>query len=85
VEFGSRIAVLARPRATLAAWTDTRNQDVDGFGQDVFSTEAEVPGRKGVGPVWLVVGVGGASLVGGAGLTARRRRRRASRPSTVEA
>ena len=87
VEFGSRLALVADPSRTLAAWTDTRNQDVDGLGQDVFATEVERPGGAGgggdggssapwVAAVAVVVGLGLA-----AGIVVGMRRRRPSGPA----
>ncbi len=76
VEFGSRTALLAGRDSTLAAWTDTRNQDIDGFGQDIFATEVigtggrDVPAAGDAGgdgvPTWLTwsVVVGAVALVG---------------------
>jgi hypothetical protein len=79
VEYGSRIAVFAERSATLAAWTDTRNQDVDGFGQDIFATEVDRPGASGLGggggSPWLVPAVViGVALAGGAAVVIWRRR-----------
>jgi hypothetical protein len=84
VEFGSRIAVLARPSDTLAAWTDTRNQDVDGFGQDIFATEVErsAPGDGTSAGWWVAGGVAALGLVAGAVAVRRRRRPRRSSASS---
>jgi hypothetical protein len=79
VEFGSRLALLAEPSRTLAAWTDTRNQDVDAFGQDVFATEVERGGEEddGSSAGWLVVAGAAVALglVAGVVVVAARRRR----------
>ena len=83
VEFGSRLALLAEPSRTLAAWTDTRNQDVDGFGQDVFATEVDRDSVAGDGlsTGWPVVaaGVAGIGLAAGTVVIVGRRRRRRTR------
>jgi hypothetical protein len=90
VEYGSRIAVLAEPGRTLAAWTDTRNQDIDGFGQDIFATEVDRGGVVESGgdgaSGWLLpaVLVTGAVLLvaAGVGVAARRKVRRPGTPSS---
>ena len=83
VEFGSRLALVAEPARTLAAWTDTRNQDVDAFGQDVFATEVARGSTDGDGSstgglvvAGVVVAIG---LVAVAVVVAGRRRRRGRR------
>jgi hypothetical protein len=47
VDFGSRLALLSRPDAALAAWPDTRNTLVGEHTQDVFATEVLLPGEDG--------------------------------------
>jgi hypothetical protein len=79
VEFGSRIAVLGERDKTLAAWTDTRNQDVDGFGQDVFATEVTRSGAGRSGgdgvPGWMpLTAVAAVVAVAAVAVVARRRR-----------
>ena len=81
VEYGSRIALLSDDTRLVAAWTDTRNQDVDSFGQDVFAAEVDLGGSTRSDRPWPVV-VGGlaviAFLVAGA-VAVRRSRARTSR------
>jgi hypothetical protein len=84
VEFGSRIALLARKSNALAAWTDTRNQDVDGYGQDVFATEIDLSARVGRSrsgsvPVASAAVAAGIAAITGA-LAWRRRRTRPDAP-----
>jgi hypothetical protein len=76
VEFGSRNALLAGRTRSIAAWTDTRNQDVDGFGQDVFATEVDMGARRaGSSARWVVTGAVGLVLVAAAVALGGRRRR----------
>lgn len=44
VEFGSRIALLSRPGAALAVWTDTRNTSPGLAQQDLFSAQVTLSG-----------------------------------------
>ena len=77
VEFGSRIAVLSERSRIVAAWTDTRNQDVDSFGQDIFATQVEVGAESGE-PWWrspIAAGAFGLVVAIGAGAVLVRRRR----------
>lgn len=85
VEFGSRLGLLSRRSAAVAAWPDTRNGAVDKR-QDIFSTIVVVPDTgadPGAAP-WLVVAA--VTSVGGA-LGSRQWRRRRNRirraPSTA--
>ncbi|MGH9263328.1 MAG: sialidase family protein [Acidimicrobiales bacterium] len=76
VEFGSRLAILSRPNAAIAAWPDTRNATLGSTQQDVFSTEVLLPGDDGGGPgrTWIAVAltITGTAVV----LVALRTRRR---------
>jgi hypothetical protein len=81
-EFGSRLGLLSRPSAALAAWTDTRNSKLfsGSTGQDVFAAQAAgLPvGDGGSRWIWLVGSIllllGLATLV--ATFSSRRRQRR---------
>jgi hypothetical protein len=79
VEFGSRLALLSRPEAAVAAWADTRNSLPTTTGQDVFATQVDLPlagdsldRRRLLGGGLLVVGV-----LAGIGLALRLRSWRA--------
>jgi hypothetical protein len=55
VEFGSRLAIISRPTAALAAWPDTRNATLGTTQQDVFATEVLLPGQDDdAGPDWML-------------------------------
>lgn len=81
IEYGSRMALLSRDSGALAAWTDTRNQDIDSFGQDIFATTVDLaePGGGGRGR-WLPLVVVLSAVAAGAGIVARRRLRRRPQP-----
>jgi hypothetical protein len=77
VDFGSRLAVLSRPTAALAAWPDTRNATLGSTQQDVFATEVLLPGQRGGGPgvAPIATGIGGVvALMAAATVTLRRLR-----------
>ena len=77
VEFGSRLAIISRPTAALAAWPDTRNATLGSTQQDVFATEILLPGEDDAGPDWMVFGaVTGVVVLIAAGVMAVRGRRR---------
>lgn len=64
VEFGSRLALLARSGSALMAWTDTRNSKPETTAQDLFATEIVFPtadgasGRAGAaGSILLAAGL----------------------------
>ena len=61
VEFGSRLALLARDASALAAWTDTRNS-LAPLPQDIFATEVRFAGQgasagagEPSGPEWALL------------------------------
>ncbi|PLS76770.1 MAG: hypothetical protein CYG61_00385 [Actinobacteria bacterium] len=69
VEFGSRIALLSRPRGAVAAWADTRNSSELTTAQDIFATEIQLrytdanPGwARVLGAVLVPAGVAALSL-----------------------
>jgi hypothetical protein len=75
VDFGSRLAILSRPTAALAAWPDTRNATLGSTQQDVFATEVLLPGQRGGGPgvAPIATGIGGVvALMAAATVTLRR-------------
>lgn len=80
VELGSRLAVLSRPSAALAAWPDTRNATLGSTQQDVFATEVLLPGGESGGTAHRVVLAAAVAvalgLATGAVAAARRVRRR---------
>lgn len=64
VEFGSRLALLARSGSALAVWTDTRNSKPETTAQDLFATEIVLPtaddasgGGRVAGSVLLLAGL----------------------------
>ena len=63
VEFGSRLALMSRKNAALAAWPDTRNSRPFTTGQDLFAAEVNLV-RRG-SERGMVRGVGVALAVGG--------------------
>jgi hypothetical protein len=77
VEIGSRLAILSRPTAALAAWPDTRNSTFGSTQQDVFATEVLLPGEDDAGgPSWMVfAGAAGLLVLVAAGLVVARGRR----------
>lgn len=77
VEFGSRLAILSRPNAAVAAWPDTRNATLGSTQQDVFATEVLLPGDdEGGGPSWMLfAGAAGVVVLIAAGVVAARGRR----------
>ena len=79
VEFGSRLAIISRPNAALAAWPDTRNATFGTTQQDVFATEVLLPGDDAVGADWTRFGAGAGVvvLIAAGVLVARGRRSRA--------
>lgn len=77
VEFGSRLGLLSRPDAVVAAWTDTRNYEGATTGQDVMLAEIALPGRTVRGrPAGLTIAVLGFVML--AVVTIRR----TARPTT---
>lgn len=76
IELGSRLALISRPRAALAAWPDSRNAIVGEHTQQILATEVLLGGDSGGGvDVRTIIGVGGAvALIGIAIMVARRRR-----------
>lgn len=76
VEFGSRMGLLSRNDAAVAAWTDTRNSR-SGTSQDLFSAMVEFP--EDPQPAWARVG-GGALLAAGLLLVGAAVRPRRARP-----
>lgn len=76
VEFGSRLAIISRPTAALAAWPDTRNATFGSTQQDVFATEVLLPGDGETGPDWMLFGaLAGAVVLVAAGVVVARGRR----------
>lgn len=75
VEFGSRLALLARRDGALAAWTDTHNSQGPGTGQDIFSTTVQLRSSDASGSLGLAALVLGAAGLLTLGATANRRRR----------
>lgn len=76
VEFGSRLAIISRPTAALAAWPDTRNATFGSTQQDVFATEVLLPGEEESGPDWMLFGAAaGAVVLIAAGVVVMRSRR----------
>jgi len=76
IELGSRLALISRPNAALAAWPDSRNAIVGEHTQQVLATEVLLGGDGGGGldvPTMVVVG-GAVAVIGLAVLVARRRR-----------
>ena len=63
IEFGSRLAIISRPTAALAAWPDTRNGVLGSTQQDVFATEVLLPGSDGAGPDWMLFGAAAGAVV----------------------
>jgi hypothetical protein len=80
VEFGSRIALLARPSSSLTAWTDTRMVPRGEEHQDIFATEVDVGGDRTTNrwPALVAILLVGTAIVG-VGLRSARRRRAARR------
>jgi hypothetical protein len=77
VEFGSRLAIISRPTAALAAWPDTRNAAFGTTQQDVFATEVLLPGDDDAGPDWMLFGAAaGVVVLIAAGVVAMRGRQR---------
>ncbi|MGH9151937.1 MAG: sialidase family protein [Acidimicrobiales bacterium] len=75
VEFGSRLALLARPRGAVAAWPDTRNSAELTTAQDIFATEIDLRYSEtdpGWGRPLGIVAV--AAGLGMAGAAVRKRR-----------
>lgn len=76
VEFGSRLAIISRPTAALAAWPDTRNATFGSTAQDIFATEVLLPGEDHAGADWLLFGaVAGVVVLLAAGAVVARGRR----------
>lgn len=81
VEFGSRLGVLSRGDAAVAAWADTRNSRPDSTGQDVFSTTVkQLPAPSSTGLQWRVVAGVAIAAVGISVLVLGLRRRSALPP-----
>ncbi|MGH2668560.1 MAG: sialidase family protein, partial [bacterium] len=85
VEFGSRIALSSGPSSVLAAWTDTRNLDIDSFSQDIFATRVDLAGPLGASPARWALALGAALLLGGLVVARGRRGRRGRAAPAVEA
>jgi hypothetical protein len=76
VDFGSRLAILSRPTAALAAWPDTRNATLGSTQQDLFATEILLPGKAPGGSGLTIAAAGGGAAVAFlVGMLARRRLR----------
>jgi len=74
-ELGSRLALISRPNAALAAWPDSRNYIVGEHTQQVLATEV-VLGGEGSGGIDARTGIivgGGVVLLAAAALVVRRR------------
>lgn len=76
VEFGSRIALLARPSAALAAWADTRSVPRGQEQQDIVAATIELDTGRAASRLPILVGLllVGTVIVGVAFGWARRRR-----------
>ena len=78
-EHGSRLALLAERRGTVAAWTESRHAEQGDSRQEVWAARVEVEGGGGGSP-WrpALMGLAAAAVAGaGAALWWRRRSRRA--------
>ena len=79
VEFGSRLALLSRPNAAVAAWPDTRNALVGEHTQDILSTEVLLPGEDRGVSITTIALVGGGAVVLIAVMVVLAQRRRSSK------
>lgn len=83
-DFGTRIAVASLPGGAVAAWTDTRNGNVDGGKQDIFSASVPLSDTSSVGLAFRVL-AGLGILLGIAGVALFVLSRRSRRKSPPEA
>lgn len=74
-EFGGRIALVSRPSAAVAAWTDTRNTNRAPPAQDIFSTQIELPRQEKL-PPWARLGGVALTAAGLVALAVQARARR---------
>jgi len=84
VDYGSRLGLLSLSNRAVAAWPDTRNSEVNEYGQDIFATEVDFGGPAGDdvagtgggngSALPAVLAIAGAVLIAAVVVAGRRRR-----------
>jgi len=85
-DFGTHLAIASLPGGAVAAWTDTRNGNVDNDKQDIFAASVPLKDKSSVSLAFKVLGVLGVLLaLAGVALFVMSRRSRGQAPPAAPA